>query len=96
MNCSYCSKTDHQFVFTLQEDVPGLGPSIRHACFRCVQTIGERIMVEIRKAEDPEPLRPPDLTMDATSCTSCAGCGGIRKENCKNYPAHQHTWCDCQ
>lgn len=30
------------------------------------------------------------------SCVPCLSCGGMRIENCKNYPAHQHDWCDCQ
>lgn len=29
-------------------------------------------------------------------CTPCLGCGGFRRENCKDFPHHNHDWCDCQ
>jgi hypothetical protein len=32
----------------------------------------------------------------ATSCVPCSMCGGMRRENCKNFPNHAHDWCDCQ
>jgi hypothetical protein len=94
MTCSYCDK-NHKFVFVLQEDVPGVGPSIRHACFQCIQVIGEKIMKEVRQAE-VQPSAPPEVTAGLTSCIPCSGCGGMRMENCKNPGLHGHTWCDCQ
>ena len=29
-------------------------------------------------------------------CVPCASCGGMRRENCKDFPNHGHEWCDCQ
>jgi hypothetical protein len=95
MTCSYCSKP-MPLVFVLQEDVPGVGPSIRHACFPCLTTIGERVMTEYRKAQQAEVAPPPDLTSGATECVPCTGCGGMRRESCKDYGRHHHDWCDCQ
>jgi len=35
-------------------------------------------------------------TVSTSGCVPCAGCGGMRKENCKDFPRHGHDWCDCQ
>ena len=91
MNCAYCSK-EVQFVFVMQENVPGIGPSIRHACFPCLQTIGERVMKAFNQAQLVE-TTPLDVT---SLCRPCGGCGGIRRENCTNFGLHAHIWCDCQ
>jgi hypothetical protein len=52
----------------------------------------------------PDAPHPPPMTgaaylassYDAKSCRPCSSCGGMRRENCKDYPNHQHDWCDCQ
>lgn len=91
MTCSYCSK-EVVFVFVLQENVAGVGPSPRYACFPCLQTIGEKVMREFNRTQLAE-TTPPEVT---SFCKPCAGCGGTRREDCKDFPNHGHTWCDCQ
>lgn len=87
MTCSYCSAAV-KFVFVIQEDVPGLGPTSRLGCFRCISMIGEKIM---RPAQADQAQQA-----SGSSCNPCSGCGGIRRENCTNSGRHEHTWCDCQ
>jgi hypothetical protein len=50
-----------------------------------------------------EPSAPPQSVADrvhaataAGTCIPCTSCGGMRRENCKDFPNHGHEWCDCQ
>ena len=42
-----------------------------------------------------EPSAPPQPVV-SRGCAKCPGCGGVKVENCKDYPNHGHEWCDCQ
>lgn len=55
---------------------------------------------------EPDSPPPPGFTIPTpellpqgsgnTNCIPCTSCGGMRMENCKDYPRHAHEWCDCQ
>lgn len=93
MICSYCGKVA-TYLFNLLEYVVGPGPSVRHACFPCIQTIGEKVMKSHGQAQaGSEGEARPDVT---ASCRKCPGCGGVRREHCTNFGLHGHEWCDCQ
>ncbi len=42
------------------------------------------------------PPEAPGKELAQGACIPCLSCGGMRRENCKDYPKHQHDWCDCQ
>lgn len=43
----------------------------------------------------PSPVHPGGFAVGST-CRPCLGCGMMRRENCTDYPKHDHEWCDCQ
>lgn len=44
----------------------------------------------------PVPDPAEAQTTSPSSCIPCSSCGGMRRENCKDFPNHGHEWCDCQ
>ncbi len=93
MDCSYC-KQPTRYAFVIDEQPASGGPKKMRACFPCISAIGEKIMraqVSPTTAQD-QAAAPTPFSL----CVPCPGCGGIRRENCKDYPKHQHDWCDCQ
>jgi hypothetical protein len=46
--------------------------------------------------EDPPSSGSGGVQIPLSQCVPCMSCLGMRRENCKDYPNHQHEWCDCQ
>lgn len=58
MDCSYCKKPV-DLAFLMEEQIPGVGPERRRACFSCLSEIGDKKMREIREAKEAaQGLRP--------------------------------------
>jgi hypothetical protein len=74
-------------------------PSDRAALVSHIAEVGGKFAWPIVEPSAPPPPPPQaDGNYPASShrCVPCLSCGGMRRENCKDFPNHGHEWCDCQ